>query len=1563
GQFLIATGYDAALVTANLSTSTGATIPRVIARVAVNGTANTATALADAAITNNPRSAASVDGSAYWFGGAAGGLRYAFHTATSSTDLTSSSLANIRQPAIFGGQLYVSSASGTNTFKGVSTIGSGLPTSGTLAVTRLSNLSDTAVDSPNMFFMADLSSSVAGIDTLYMVDENGTTGGLTKFSLVAGNWVANGKVGVGADNYRGLTGSVLGTTVTMYATRDANQLVSLVDAAGHNAAITATPTVLATAAMNTAFRGVALAPQAVRPDFLVASVTAPANAVTSTTFSYTMRVGNSGTANATGVAARFTLPSGLNFVSASGTNGFAGTHAAGVVSFTGGSLNAGAVATLTINVTTGTAATYTFSAGAAVVDPNAAIAEASEANNASADRPITIVTRPNTPPTFSTHPANVSISNGATATLTALAAGSPAPTYQWYQGASGNTTNPISGATSASFTTPILVLNQTYWVRATNSQGTADSTTATVTVAPSNNANLSALAVSTLLSEPTFSPADLNYITIVANNVTSMTVTPTVEQSLATITVNGTPLASGGTSGSVALQEGANPITVAVTAQDGSTVKIYTVNVFRSAPPLAAGSIAFIGYNADGDDDLAFVALTDIPDNSVIHFSDNEWNGSSLGGSGAFVDFLESELAWIPPSGGIQAGNVVVMNSLAVKASATTSLGTLVFSDGNPAISATADTIYAFMGGTRVVGSFLAAISSDPALVLTGTGLATGSTAVKLADSSDGAIYNGARSGQVTYASYLPLIGNVATNWTDVLDGTGNTLLPFSTASFSLIGSPIYTHTNRDVLNPNRDVWSGAGVTMNGLQFRNLGIQGVGRIPASQLDSTTGESVGSISDMAITGWTKNVNGTYSGSFNLLPDGGYRSGSTNPNYAARINTFSFTFTPYTASIATAAQNQIAMSFTGSSRFTYDHDGNANTAPIFTTAMTSTSVGSLFGAEIPVVSTSTTQSDGSISNRVTLSTEGLVLDSRSGQSGKGWISDEYNPAILHFDSSKRIIGRLGVPEALVPHLPVGTTDFGTATPTNGRRENQGFEGLAQSPDGTRLFAMMQSATLQDSASGNQGRFNTRVLVYDLSSSSTPREPIAQYVMQLPRIDDTASTTNGTSVSRTGAQSSIVALSNTALLVLARDGNGRGTPGPPPVFKSILLADLSSATDLGVAYNAENAVPAPNGVLQVGITALSWTQALNMIGGLGSFSTEVSKFGLNINGGDGTTNTLSDKWEALSLVSCGDAANPNDFFLFIGNDNNFQTTNGKVMTATGSLATYNAGMVHDSMMLVYRVRVVAPGIKVTYQLTAQILTNNASSALQLGAGVTAQNNDRSFTVENTGTGRIDSLSVTIDGTNAADFSVFTAPTGPLAAAGSTSFTIRLLSSSGGVRNATLHLNLNASGSLSSFDIPVTATLDSALNAWRQNYFGTTDDSGQTALTADFEGDGLSNLLEYALETLPNATTAGNGISVMPRGSIDQSASVLSGRLVLTFGTANTTRADVTYIIQCSNTPDDWTDIGRKVGTAPWAWLAGGTNRIITTINGGRTTVQVGDILPLSEPRRLMRLKVTIP
>jgi hypothetical protein len=253
------------LVSGTLAVTGNPPVPRVVARVSANASIDVSTSVSDSATGTNFRGAASNDCSAFWISGNAGGVRYAPLGATSSVDLTTAaptSLNTERGIAIFGGQLYVASPS--NVVNGIAAIGSALPTFGTQTLTKLNGTA--LATSPYSFFLADLDAGVAGYDTLYIVDD---AVGLMKFALVGGTWTPSGTIGSGADTYRGLTATVSGNTVTLYATRKGvaaagggGDLVKLVDASGYNGTLAGTPIVLVTAASNSniALRGVALAP-------------------------------------------------------------------------------------------------------------------------------------------------------------------------------------------------------------------------------------------------------------------------------------------------------------------------------------------------------------------------------------------------------------------------------------------------------------------------------------------------------------------------------------------------------------------------------------------------------------------------------------------------------------------------------------------------------------------------------------------------------------------------------------------------------------------------------------------------------------------------------------------------------------------------------------------------------------------------------------------------------------------------------------------------------------------------------------------------------------------------------------------------------------------------------------------------------------------------------------------------------------------------------------------------------------------------------------------------------
>jgi len=262
GEYLVATGYDTAVGTSGLSSSAAATVPRTIATVDASGDVNSSTALTDFADGNNPRSAVSQDGSEFWVAGAAGGVRYATLGATTSTSLVSSTYKNQRQLEIADGRLYTS-ADPTKAGVTVATVGSGLPTSGTNAVTDLPFASSASAPvEPYAYSLLTLGSG-SGPDTLYVADDS--LGEVVKYGLVGGSWVQEGSVAV--PDVTGLTANdASGSgTVTIYATSSGSSgtsgtLYEITDSSGIGGTLSGDPSVIATAGGDEAFRGVAFAP-------------------------------------------------------------------------------------------------------------------------------------------------------------------------------------------------------------------------------------------------------------------------------------------------------------------------------------------------------------------------------------------------------------------------------------------------------------------------------------------------------------------------------------------------------------------------------------------------------------------------------------------------------------------------------------------------------------------------------------------------------------------------------------------------------------------------------------------------------------------------------------------------------------------------------------------------------------------------------------------------------------------------------------------------------------------------------------------------------------------------------------------------------------------------------------------------------------------------------------------------------------------------------------------------------------------------------------------------------
>lgn len=248
GRYLIAMGYGAAPGTASIASTASASVPRVCARIALDETIDTTTALTDAYSGNNARGACSWFGGEFWTAGNAttGNGPSARHVpqvgSTTSVQL-SITTTNVRRIDIVDSQLYCTAAAAG--LFGVGTVGTGTPTTGGQTVTPLPGMPLATGPSPYDFFFADAA-------TVYLADDRTTSGGgIQKWTATGGVWsqqyVFTPGVGVGC---RGLSGYVDNGVATLFAITTTNGIVKVVDT---GAAATVVP--LAIGAANTALRG------------------------------------------------------------------------------------------------------------------------------------------------------------------------------------------------------------------------------------------------------------------------------------------------------------------------------------------------------------------------------------------------------------------------------------------------------------------------------------------------------------------------------------------------------------------------------------------------------------------------------------------------------------------------------------------------------------------------------------------------------------------------------------------------------------------------------------------------------------------------------------------------------------------------------------------------------------------------------------------------------------------------------------------------------------------------------------------------------------------------------------------------------------------------------------------------------------------------------------------------------------------------------------------------------------------------------------------------------------
>ncbi|HYF65736.1 MAG TPA: hypothetical protein VD886_23100, partial [Herpetosiphonaceae bacterium] len=102
-------------------------------------------------------------------------------------------------------------------------------------------------------------------------------------------------------------------------------------------------------------------------------------------------------------------------------------------------------------------------------------------NSTSSVNSATVTVTPYFAPSIITQPQDQTVTAFASATLSVQAGGSGPLFYQWFRGPSGDTSNPVAGATSATLTTPPITQVTQFWVRVTDGVNPVNSNAATVT--------------------------------------------------------------------------------------------------------------------------------------------------------------------------------------------------------------------------------------------------------------------------------------------------------------------------------------------------------------------------------------------------------------------------------------------------------------------------------------------------------------------------------------------------------------------------------------------------------------------------------------------------------------------------------------------------------------------------------------------------------------------------------------------------------------------------------------------------------------------------------------------------------------------------------------------------------------------------------------------------------------------------------------------------------------------------------------------------------------------------
>ncbi|ACK70335.1 conserved hypothetical protein [Gloeothece citriformis PCC 7424] len=273
------------------------------------------------------------------------------------------------------------------------------------------------------------------------------------------------------------------------------------------------------------------------------------------------------------------------------------------------------------------------------------------------------------------------------------------------------------------------------------------------------------------------------------------------------------------------------------------------------------------------------------------------------------------------------------------------------------------------------------------------------------------------------------------------------------------------------------------------------------------------------------------------------------------------------------------------------------------------------------------------------------EGFVV----GYNGNFYISDEYGPSVYEFSPNGSFIRSFLIPENLIPKESNGTPNYLNGRPTivNGRQDNRGFEGLAMSPDGSKLYAMLQDPLVNEGSPDGRYSGNLRLVEFDTQTG----ESTAQYIYTLESLAeindrlDPSSDFSATAQGRNIGISAIAALNDSEFLVLERDNRGFGVEDPTLPSNPLVGSKRVYKISLVGATDVSNISLAGTNNLPVGITPVSKSLFLDVASSL-TAAGEI----------------VPEKLEGLTI---GPQLANGNYALLLGTDNDFSVTQDSGLT----------------------------------------------------------------------------------------------------------------------------------------------------------------------------------------------------------------------------------------------------------------------------------------------------------